>query len=100
MRSPTFYRRITMFCEVPVSAVSWATGVTEGRYAAIENGKREPNDTERRLIESFLRDRLQIVLDMEGPFPSWIAQLSSIAQQPASDGARRLPLSRAEAPRG
>jgi hypothetical protein len=87
-----------MFCELPVSAVSWATGVTQSRYAAIENGKREPNDTERRLIESFLRDRLQIVLDMEGSFPSWIAKPSPIAQQPTSHSAGRLPLSTAEAP--
>jgi hypothetical protein len=69
---PYFYRRVRLFCELPPSAVSLATGVSEYRYVAIETGRREPNPTERRLIESFLRDKLQSIVEMEGPVPSWL----------------------------
>lgn len=63
-----------MFCELPVRAVSLATGVSETRITDIETGRRQPNEVEKRLIESYLRDRLRMVLDSEGPVPAWLSE--------------------------
>jgi hypothetical protein len=69
---PHFYRRVRLFCELPLHIVASATGVSAGRIAAIETGRREPNPTERRLIERFLQDKLRMVLEMDGPAPEWM----------------------------
>jgi transcriptional regulator with XRE-family HTH domain len=69
---PYFYRRVRLFCELSVHVVASATGVSAGRIAAIETGRREPNPTERRLIEHFLQDKLRMVLEMDGPAPEWM----------------------------
>jgi len=69
---PYFYRRVRLFCELPIHIMASATGISAGRYAAIETGQREPNPTERRLIERFLQDKLRMTLDMDGPVPDWL----------------------------
>jgi hypothetical protein len=69
---PSFYRRVRLFCEIPIHVVASATGVSAGRIAAIETGRRDPNPTERRLIEHFLQDKLRTVLEMDGPAPEWM----------------------------
>jgi hypothetical protein len=74
-RRPNFYRRVRCFCELPLNAVSLATGIPTGRLGAIETGRVTPNGVERRLIESFLRDKLKIVLESE-PVPDWLARKS------------------------
>jgi transcriptional regulator with XRE-family HTH domain len=74
---PGFYRRIRLFCELHIGDVASATGISPTRLAAIETGRRKPNDVERRLLESFLRARLKIVLDMDGPMPEWVSTKTS-----------------------
>ncbi len=71
---PLFYRRVRLFCQLTVRIVSLATGVSESRIAQIETGRREPNPTEARLIESFLRAKLKMILESEGPIPDWMAR--------------------------
>src|ERR1700730_15664481 len=66
-----FYRRVRLFCELRVRHVSRATGISEFAITQIEKHKREPDRVEARLIESFLRDRLRMVFEMEGPLPGW-----------------------------
>lgn len=56
-----------MFCELPIGAVSRATGISESRVAGIETGQREPNSTELHLIQRFLADRLRMVFESDGP---------------------------------
>jgi hypothetical protein len=77
-----FYKRVRLFCELRVRHVSQATGVSEFAIAQIEKGRREPNPVERRLIESFLRDRLKMVFEMDGPMPAWVHQQA--AENPAA----------------
>ncbi len=78
---PLFYRRVRLFCELTVRIVSLATGVSENRVAQIETGRRQPNPTEARLIESFLRAKLKMVLESEGPIPEWMAFASDRQEQ-------------------
>ena len=75
---PYFYRRVRLFCELRISHVSSATGISPNRLAAIEVGLRAPNPTERRLIERFLQDKLRMILAMDGPVPEWL-RVSSVA---------------------
>ena len=73
MRAPkNFYRRIRCFCDLTVQDVSAATGVSQSRVAAIENLKTEPNAVERLRIETYLRARVAIVFQMDGPMPAWV----------------------------
>lgn len=65
---PYFYRRVRLFCELRVSHVSSATGISPTRIMAIETGRRMANSTERRLLERFLQDKLRMILEMDGPF--------------------------------
>ena len=76
---PRYYRRVRLFCEVPIYVVAGETGVSAGRYAAIETGRREPNPTEQRLIEHFLQDKLRVVFEIDGPVPPWLRDGSSNA---------------------
>jgi len=69
---PGYYRRVRLFCELRISHISGATGISCSRIAAIETGQRLPNTTERRLIERFLQDKLRMVLAMDGPVPAWL----------------------------
>ena len=69
---PYFYRRVRLFCELRISHVSSATGISPSRIAAIEVGLRQPNPTERRLLERFLQDKLRAVFAMDGPVPDWL----------------------------
>lgn len=71
-RRSNFYKRVRQFCDLRVRHVSRATGITESAITAIEKGRREPNRVERKLIEGFLRDRLRIVFEMDGPMPEWV----------------------------
>lgn len=77
---PFFYRRVRLFCELRLGTVSAATGIGVARLVAIETGRRAPNPTERRLIERFLRDRLRVVFELDGPIPAWLETLS-VARQ-------------------
>jgi len=52
--------------------MSTATGISASRYAAIENGRKKPNPTERDLIERFLRSKFEEILLTEGPIPDWL----------------------------
>ncbi len=70
---PFFYRRVRLFCELTVNAVSSATGVSASRIAQIETGMRQANQVEARLIEGFLHDKLKMILELEGPIPDWMA---------------------------
>lgn len=70
---PNYYRRIRLFCELRIAHVASATGISASRIAAIETGLRAPNATERRLLERFLRDKLEMTFAMDGPLPSWLA---------------------------
>jgi helix-turn-helix protein len=74
---PHYLRRVRLFCELPIGAVSRATGISENRIAGIETGQRAPNDTELRLIQRFLAARLRMVLESDGPAPSWLRAPSS-----------------------
>lgn len=76
---PLYYRRVRLFCEVPVQVVAGAIGISASRIAAIETGQRQPNPTERRLIEHFLQDKLRMVFEMDGPVPAWLQNGSSNA---------------------
>jgi hypothetical protein len=67
-----FYKRVRLFCDLRVRHVSDAIGISEFAITQIERHKREPNGVEARLIESFLRDRVRIVFEMEGPLPGWV----------------------------
>ena len=67
-----FYKRVRLFCELRVRDVSRATGLSEFAIDQIEKGRRKPNDVEQRLLEQFLRDRLRIVFEMDGPMPEWV----------------------------
>lgn len=69
---PGYYRRVRLFCELRISHVSSATGISPSRIAAIEVGLRQPNPTERRLLERFLQDKLRMILAMDGPVPAWL----------------------------
>ena len=69
---PFFYRRVRLFCELSVHIVASATGISASGIAAIETGQRQPNPTERRLIEHFLLDKLRMVFEMDGPVPAWL----------------------------
>ncbi len=69
---PYFYRRVRLFCELRISHVASATGISPSRIQAIETGQREPNPTEQRILERFLQDKLRAVLEMDGPLPSWL----------------------------
>lgn len=69
---PFFYRRVRLFCELHLGTVSAATGIAVARLVAIETGRRSPNPTERRLLERFLRDRLRVTFELEGPVPPWL----------------------------
>jgi hypothetical protein len=69
-----YYRRIRLFCELPIHIVASATGISSSRIAAIETGRRAPNPTERRLLERFLQDKLRFVETMDGPVPDWLRQ--------------------------
>jgi hypothetical protein len=81
---PYFYRRVRLFCELRISHVSSATGISPNRIAAIEVGLRMPNPTERRLIERFLQDKLRMVLAMDGPVPDWLRTPSMLLTGGAS----------------
>ncbi len=83
---PGFYRRVRLFCELRIWDVAAATGVSPSRVQEIETGRRTPNDIERRLIESYLRDRLRMVLGAEGPLPSWLSRSDGAL---AESGVRR-----------
>lgn len=85
MNRPCFYRRVRLFCELRIGDVAAATGVSPSRVQEIETGKRAPNEVECRLIEGYLRDRLRMVLDAEGPVPTW---LSNSDRRLAAPGAR------------
>jgi hypothetical protein len=63
---------VRLFCELRISHVSSATGISSSRIADIEVGRRQPNPTERRLLERFLQDKLRMVLAMDGPPPPWL----------------------------
>jgi hypothetical protein len=69
---PGYYRRVRLFCELRISHVASATGISANRIAEIEVGRRLPNSTERRLIERFLQDKLRMILAMDGPVPEWL----------------------------
>jgi hypothetical protein len=69
---PNFYRRVRLFCELSLGDESLATGISATRLSAIEIGRTQPNGTEIRLIESFLRAKFQTVLETEGPAPDWL----------------------------
>jgi len=71
---PAYYRRIRLFCELPIHIVASATGISSTRIAAIETGLRAPNPTERGLLERFLQDKLRFVMIMDGPVPDWLRQ--------------------------
>jgi hypothetical protein len=43
-------------------------------------GLRYPNSTERRLIESFLVAKLQGVIELAGPVPSWLSGPKSVLE--------------------
>jgi len=80
---PNFYRRLRLFLELPLHIVASATGVSAGRVAAIETGRREANPTERRLIEGFLRVKFEEVLKTDGPAPDWLGRQSkALAEAP------------------
>lgn len=66
-----FYKRLRLFCQLRVRDVSRATGISEFAIDQIEKGRRRPNEVERKLIESFLRDRLRIVFERDGDMPEW-----------------------------
>jgi hypothetical protein len=83
---PYFYRRVRLFCELPLHIVASSTGISASRVAAIETGRREPNPTEQRLIERFLRDNLRAVLEMDGPVPDWLRPPSRALVEEASRG--------------
>jgi transcriptional regulator with XRE-family HTH domain len=70
-RRSNFYKRVRQFCDLRVRHVSRATGITESAIAQIEKGRRQPNPVERKLIEGFLRDRLRMVFELDGPMPTW-----------------------------
>jgi hypothetical protein len=69
---PCYYRRVRLFCELPLHIVAAATGISASRIALIETGARPANETERRLLERFLQDKLRNVLAMDGPVPEWL----------------------------
>jgi hypothetical protein len=77
MKRPcNFYKRVRMFCDLRVRHVSLATGISEFAITQIEKNRREPNQVEARLIESYLRDRLRIVFEMDGSLPDWTGEPS------------------------
>jgi hypothetical protein len=80
---PNFYRRVRLFCELRVGDVAAATGVSAFRIGQIETGKRAPNNTEARLIEAYLRDRLRIVFATDGPAPDWLSDTERILTERA-----------------
>jgi len=84
---PYFYRRVRLFCELRISHVSSATGISPGRIAAIEVGLRVPNATERRLLERFLQDKLRMVISLDGPLPDWLRTPSAALAETSRDGA-------------
>lgn len=69
---PWYYRRVRLFCELKIHAVSSATGISASRLQAIETGRRLPNAVERRILERFLQDKLRMVVAMDGPIPVWL----------------------------
>jgi hypothetical protein len=82
---PCFYRRVRLFCELSVHIVSSATGISASRILAIETGRREPNPTERRVIERFLQDKLRMVIEMDGPVPDWLRAPSTALTEAVRD---------------
>jgi transcriptional regulator with XRE-family HTH domain len=83
--SPAYFRRIRMFCGLPIYLVASATGISASRLQAIENCRREPNPTERRLLEGFLRDKLACVLAIDGPPPDWLRQRPALLTEGCDD---------------
>lgn len=73
-----FYRRVRLFCELPLRSVESATGISVGRIAAIETGQREPNSAERKALESYLSARLRIAIEQDGPIPEWLRAPSAV----------------------
>jgi DNA-binding XRE family transcriptional regulator len=80
---PNFYRRVRLFCELRVGDVASATGVSALRVGQIETGKRIPNITEARLIESYLRDRLRVVFATDGAVPGWLSDAEQMLTERA-----------------
>lgn len=79
---PNFYRRVRLFCELPIHIVSSATGISSSRLQGIETGQREPNPTEQRILERFLLDKLEMTIQMDGPIPAWLSGKKHLLTEP------------------
>jgi hypothetical protein len=77
---PLFYRRVRLFCELPIHVVARVTGLSAYRVAAIETGRSKPNEAERGALERFLQDRLSLVLAEDGPVPDWLRKPSKVLE--------------------
>jgi hypothetical protein len=78
---PLYYRRVRLFCELKLHHVASVTGISASRIAAIEVGQRDANPTEQRILERFYRDKLAMVLEMDGPLPAWLREPSGLLEK-------------------
>jgi hypothetical protein len=60
-------RRVRNFLGLSQVLVSVATGVSVHRISGEENGRLELNDTERRALEQFYKQKLKILDDLSRP---------------------------------
>jgi hypothetical protein len=75
---PEYYRKIRLFCELPIDVVARCTGLPPSRLAGIECGRVTPREAERGALERFLRDKLRLVL-AEEPAPNWLREGSEVS---------------------
>jgi|GEM_PF-3669271 len=63
-------RRVRNFLGLSQVLVSVATGVSVYRISGAENGRLDLNDTERRALEQFYKQKLKILNDLSRPTDS------------------------------
>lgn len=66
-----------LFCELTLADVARATGLSPATVSAVEGGRRAPNDVERFILEKYLREKLECVIESNGPVPDWLYGIDS-----------------------